>query len=128
MLLVVLFVPYTTTEVPEWPVQVIYSDGQPVVGSTVIQHWHIHRASNSDIRKTDENGRVVFPARTYSQGLLLRGLLYCLDILNYVLMMHGGSIGTNASISSEVKGSFAGLRLHDRPLSENQVIIHKLVK
>jgi len=71
ILLASTFTPYTSTEVPEWKVQVIDLDDQPVANAEVNQsvvfsgreeHWF-------ETQKTDEQGRTMFSAKTIRASL-----------------------------------------------------------
>jgi len=72
ILIVLAFVPFETTLVPEWKVKVIDENGNPYVGKLVRQSCHNYTlgvspcSGVSDSAKiTDKNGYVVFQKERY---------------------------------------------------------------
>jgi hypothetical protein len=74
-LLLVLIYPFQTTVVPIWNLRVVDDAGAPVVGINVTQHWQhnlLESIGHEELQRTDEDGQVVFPARTIRASLVSR--------------------------------------------------------
>jgi hypothetical protein len=65
--------------VPEWPMRVVDTAGNPVAGAEVRQHWNHYSFNASgtgdayggeEILASDANGQIVFPERSFRVGLL----------------------------------------------------------
>jgi hypothetical protein len=69
-------VPYTSTEIPEWPVQVIDSRGQPAAKMEVHQVvlFSGRRENWFETKRTDTQGCVTFPKRTIRASFLDRAV------------------------------------------------------
>lgn len=98
------FIPFSTTLVPEWNVQVVDENGNPYKGKLVRQSCNsytlgIHPcsvASDAD-RLTDENGYVVFPERKIAASLFSRIVR---SIFNFVMIFAHGSYGVDVYLDS----------------------------
>jgi hypothetical protein len=70
-----LFVPYKSTTVPEWKLEVTDEAGKPISGITVMQQWQyidLDIAPWVDVRSTDVHGQVFFPRRVVWASLATR--------------------------------------------------------
>jgi hypothetical protein len=70
-----LFVPYKSTTVPPWRVEVVDENNDPISGLQVQEEWEyvgIDIAGWIDYRYTDTQGRVSFPRRTIWASLASR--------------------------------------------------------
>ncbi len=52
----------------------------------------------SELRKTDEDGTVIFPERTFFAPVILRFGAISFDTINNFLMMHGGAKGIHSRV------------------------------
>lgn len=127
MIVVVLLIPFRTTIVPEWEIQVVDLNGEPVAKAPVKQEW-----SNSEILGTasqtlesDENGKVVFPTRYFFAPLLVRGLLKGLEYINNAAMPHGSRIGVYSRVICE-RGTYYWLEYRGNGELEHTLVVRKL--
>jgi hypothetical protein len=93
--LALALIPYNTTVVPEWKIQIIDERKNPVRNVLVDEHWRNHSIElhrHSETRVTDNEGYVSFPRRTVRSPLLIRAIGRLLANLN----VHGES-GPKAS-------------------------------
>jgi hypothetical protein len=75
ILLLILLYPFKTTTVPEWNLRVLDDGGAAVRGIKVTEHWQhylLEANGHEDLRTTNEEGRVGFPARNIRASLLGR--------------------------------------------------------
>ena len=62
----VLWFPYKSGQVPEWKIQIVDTDGHPVVGIRANEEWMEpadEGITSVDTRQTDKQGFLVFPRR-----------------------------------------------------------------
>lgn len=73
-LLLCAFIPYTSTEAPEWRVEVVDYNGQPVASAEVHQVVLFSGRSETwfETKTTDSQGSATFPKRTIRASLLDR--------------------------------------------------------
>lgn len=97
-----LLIPYPTTSIPEWHVKIIYEDGSNATDLTVRQEWGHNSTlgTQSETKASDMNGNVVFPERQFYAPLLLRGVLWMLELTSYYAMPHGSRVGPHARVVS----------------------------
>ena len=95
-----LLVPFPTTVVPAWELQVIGPTGQPVSGVRVREHWQDYSVeSNGDQEdaQTDDQGHVRFPKRRVWAPALWRLLGPMLNTVMYGV--HAG-FGPHSSVGA----------------------------
>lgn len=99
----VLCIPYSTTNVPEWKIRVIDSNGHSAPNIEVTQHWSFGRGSSEQRHSlvSDEQGYVVFPPRNLTQPLILRLLVISLENIENIVTPHGSVKGAKASIRTK---------------------------
>lgn len=78
LLLVVGLLPHSSVTVPEWRVQVVDRNQNPVPNRRIIQIWmnltfESANDTHQEERFTDASGTVVFPERKVSASLIRRG-------------------------------------------------------
>ena len=93
LVLFVIFVPFETSVIPQWRVQVVDVNGSACANMHVTQSWGHYRLYlggnfSSDDRFTDANGYVQFPERTIQASLLRRIIMPI--ITRMTTIMHGG--------------------------------------
>jgi hypothetical protein len=77
ILILILIFPFQTTIVPRWDLRVVDDDGNNVAGSKVTEHWQhnsLEAEGHEELKLTDAEGRVVFPARKIRASLTTRAL------------------------------------------------------
>ncbi|HEU4507714.1 MAG TPA: hypothetical protein VFR78_05715 [Pyrinomonadaceae bacterium] len=89
----VLLVPFETTVIPQWRVQVVDVHGTACANMRVTQSWGHYRLyldgnSSTENRLTDVNGYVQFPERTTKANLLRRIIVPIFTSI--ATIMHGG--------------------------------------
>jgi hypothetical protein len=75
LIVAVLWYPYESGVVPEWKLQVIDSEGHPVVNATAHQEWLDpidEGITRADSQQTDSQGFAMFPKRVLHSRLALR--------------------------------------------------------
>jgi len=75
VLLFILLYPFKATTVPEWNLRILDDGGAAVRGIKVTEHWQhylLEASGHEDLRTTNEEGRVGFPARSIRASLLGR--------------------------------------------------------
>ncbi len=85
------FIPYTSTEIPQWRIQVVDSNDEPVANADVHQYalfWG-RQEIWSDTQTTNEQGRATFPARTIRVSLARRA--FARKVAHYVHLPYGPS-------------------------------------
>lgn len=98
ILLFLLFMPLPTEMVPEWEMQVVFGDNQPMVNVRTQQSWESYTfffTRGHDSRCTDSKGKVVYPKRYLWAGSLSRIVS---PLWADVMTLAHGSTGTDASI------------------------------
>ena len=93
VLSLILFVPFSTTTIPECKVKVVDRTGSPISVAEVRQIWSHSSGTgeNTESRFSDKEGYVVFPARIMFSPLIVRIFIGVIDLLNFITV--GGSIG-----------------------------------
>ena len=89
----VMFVPFETSVIPEWRVQVVDVNGRVCANTRVTQSWGHYRLyldgnDASEDRFTDVNGYVEFPERAIEASLLRRIIMPI--VTRMTTIMHGG--------------------------------------
>lgn len=100
ILLAVLIYPFETVIVPAWKIRVVDKDGKPVKDDFVKQVWkhyslELDPGENSEDRRSDDDGYVVFPARTIRASLLKRAVV---PALNGLRLQEHASFGPRAYV------------------------------
>ncbi len=75
LLILALLYPFKTTYVPAWPIRVTNQERAPVSRINITEHWQyalLEDAAQEETQKTDDDGRVSFPARSIRANLLQR--------------------------------------------------------
>lgn len=100
IILAVLLIPYPTTSIPEWRVQVVDENGNPLANTEVIQEWSNGLILGKSIEKrvSNEEGFVIFPTRKFLCPVIFRLLIRVIDNINYFLMLHGSRVGSWATV------------------------------
>jgi hypothetical protein len=91
LLFVCCLIPYTSTEIPQWRIQVVDSNVQPVANADVRQYalfWG-RQEIWSETQTTNEQGRATFPARTIRVSLARRA--FARMVAHYVHLPYGPS-------------------------------------
>ncbi len=101
-LIILFLVSYPTTVVPKWRTKVIDEAGKPYAGMVVTQAWknyslELEGGENMETRRTDGDGYVTFPKRTFWAGLLSRG--FRRGFTAAMTIAHGGG-GIHADIAA----------------------------
>lgn len=68
----VLWLPYKVGVIPEWKLQIVDSDGHPVVGAQVVEEWNNpieEGITFAEVQKTGANGFVVLPEHRLTNRL-----------------------------------------------------------
>jgi hypothetical protein len=104
LLTALAFIPFNTTLVPEWKVQVIDENGNPYKEKLVRQFCYNDTLgtspcsdANDSLKLTDENGYVVFPERKINMSLLFRLVR---PVLNFVMLFAHGGYGVEIYLDS----------------------------
>jgi hypothetical protein len=87
VILLLQFISYESITVPEWKIQVVDTQGNPLIGVNVYQTWKHYSFEpsndfNRDIRVTDQNGYVSFPQHIVRVSLLRRIIEFIGEKLN----------------------------------------------
>ena len=98
--ILVLVVPFESTVVPKWKLQIVDVNGNACPKMRVTQSWahyslHLDGHYTSEDRSTDLNGFVEFPTRTVSAGL---GRQLVVPLIAHVMVIAHGSVGPNSSV------------------------------
>ncbi len=94
-------VPFPTTIVPEWKLQVLNLDGMPCESKRVEQNWahfSLDSTHHLDGRLSDQNGYVVFPERTIWAPSIWR-IVRPIPALFLAIFAHG-DFGISVSVDS----------------------------
>lgn len=109
-----LFIPFQTTLVPKWRLQVIDENGVPYKRQLVRQSCHDYTLGVSPCayredadQYSDQYGFVEFPERTISASLIGRLLS---TLKNYALVFAHGSIGEDVHVDSSGPEGYQVLR------------------
>ncbi len=120
ILFAALLIPFPTISIPEWKIQVIDKNGNPLANVKVFQTWkHSPQLGESvETKSSDEHGYVIFPARRFFCPSLLRIPLRVMEFLNRIAMIpHGASMGGRSTVGS---GDISGWWLYYREGGEMQ--------
>lgn len=96
---VVLFMPFPTEMIPEWKMQVVDEQNQPLADVRAEQSWRNYAFWGGDgyvTKCTDSNGYIVFPRRFFWAGTVSR-IVFPL-LAKAVTPLSHGSTGTYASV------------------------------
>ncbi|MGB7069308.1 MAG: hypothetical protein WBD22_07420 [Pyrinomonadaceae bacterium] len=126
-LITLAFIPFNTTLVPEWKVQVIDENGNPYKGKGVRQFCDSYtlgvspcQDSNDFMRLTDENGYAVFPERKINMSLLFRLIR---SVFNFVMQLAHGSFGVDIYLDSTGPQDYKSLKyIPGEPLPEKFIL------
>ena len=124
-------IPFPTTLVPEWKVQVVDENGNPYKGKLVRQACSnytlgIHPCSGAEDtdKLTDENGYVIFPERKITASLFSRIIR---SILNFVMIFAHGSYGVDIYLDSSGPQGYKMLEyVPGKPLPEKFILPSKV--
>lgn len=111
-ILLLSFVPFPTTIVPEWHVRFVDEAGAPVPGvSARISCYHYsysnkNRCPDDEGRTSNANGEVVFPGQSIWLGLLPRIFL---TAVGYALLLAHGSVGIDAYLVVSTPQGYEGI-------------------
>lgn len=124
---VVLLAPFPTTLVPEWRIQVIDMEGEPVSNVQVKQEWSYSETlwTSEAVQMSNELGIVVFPERHFYAPLSLRIFARSIDIVNNAVMPHGARTGVYSSVRSSA-GSYYWLEYRSGQELPGILILRKL--
>jgi hypothetical protein len=127
IVVILSLIPFRTTSVPQWEVQVEDINGQPLTNAPVRQEWSHSEmlAASSQTLQSDENGMVIFPARYFYAPLLFRLVLKVFEYGNSVAMPEGSRIGVYSRIICE-SGTYYWLEYHNGKELEHKLVVKKL--
>jgi hypothetical protein len=92
------FIPFPTELVPEWKVQIVDEQNQPLPNVKTEQSWKSYTfffVEDYEEKCTDSNGVVIYPKRFLWAGALSRIVS---PIFADIMTLAHGSTGTNASV------------------------------
>lgn len=120
----VLFVPFPTTIVDTWEVQVVDIAGNPAKRVEVRQTWRTgYGGEETDVKWSDETGKVEFPARRITLPLSFRVLLGLVNWIASIVMPHGKENSSGAIVWSPFASSRNWLHYEaGQPLPNNLYI------
>ncbi len=127
LLVALAFVPFNTTLVPEWKVQLTDENGNPYKGKLVRQSCYnytlgVSPCSSADdsSKLTDETGYVIFPERKINMSLLLR---IGHSIFNFLNIFVHGSYGVDIHLGSTGPQDYKTLKyVPGEPLPEKFIL------
>jgi hypothetical protein len=102
VLAIFIFVPISTTAVPEWRVRVVDTNGDPRPGVLIRQSWKHYSYGDEEAYRGEEeltsdgSGVVVFRERTVRASLFYRVFIAVCDVLK--LFIRHSSSGVHAAI------------------------------
>ena len=121
------WIPFSTVVVPEWKVQIVDTSNSPCVKQTAHQFWSHYSLfddTNSEYRKSNSEGYVVFPERTIARNLIQR-VVYPVASYTLLIVTAHADVGISAYVgaSEPVNAGVWGLK-YDRtePLPEKLII------
>lgn len=96
----VFALPFPTTTVPEWRLEVVDTANQPLSGVDVVERWShgFVWGESSESRLSDENGVVTFQKRVFWCPLGIRLAATGIAYLNRIAMFHGARVGPWSTI------------------------------
>ncbi len=97
--ILVLLIPFPTTIVPELKIRAVDENGNHLTSATFRQNWDhdSYDVHGVEFRKSDENGYVIFPKRTFTAPLIYRIVR---SALAYLLLLAHGGVGTDSTINA----------------------------
>lgn len=121
------FINYESTTVPEWKIRVVNTQDDPVTRAEVYQTWKYYSLEpsdtfNRDVRVTDENGYVAFPQRTVKASLLRRVLAFVGEKVN--INPHT-SFGPHSHISLSQGGTTYAADYTEGQALPSEIIVQK---
>jgi hypothetical protein len=127
LLIALTFIPFNTTLVPEWKVQVVDENGKPYKDKLVRQFCYnytlgVSPCSDADdsLKLTEENGYVVFPERKINMSLLFRLVR---PVFYYVMRLAHGSYGVDIYLDSTSPAGYKTLKyIPGEPLPEKFIL------
>jgi hypothetical protein len=127
MLALVVAIPFKTTTVPDWEVQIVDINGVPLADKPVRQEWSYSDlfGYSTQVINSNENGIVRFPEREFWAPLLIRFLVRAYERANSFIMPHGSRIGSYSRVMCE-SGTYYWLEYHDGQELEHTLIVKKL--
>jgi hypothetical protein len=125
-IIVMLLVPFKTTVVPAWKLQVVNMQAIPCGGLVVVQSWRhysldMEGGEHLESRSTDKDGWVDFPERTIRKSVLGRLFANALTLIN--TLFHG-SRGIRASISASGPPGYGEVNYQvGKPMPQQLVLV-----
>lgn len=102
--IILFFIPFNTTLVPEWKLQVVNENDIPYKGKLVRQFCKSYTLgispcdnSGNAMQLTDENGYVVFPKREIRLAIISRLVR---SVFNFIMLFAHGSYGVTVDVDS----------------------------
>jgi hypothetical protein len=95
----ILLLPYKTTIVPELKIRAIDDEGKPVPQASFRQFWdnYSYGINGTEILKSDGNGYIVLPERSFYAPLIYR---IPRSALAYLMLLAHGGVGNDASLNA----------------------------
>lgn len=126
-IIVLLFIPFETTLVPEWKLRVINENGNPYKGKIIREMCYNYTLgispcseANDSMQRTDENGYVIFPERKIDASLFFR---VTRSIFNFVMLIAHGSYGVDIYVDSSGPQGYKTLEYKsNEPLPEKFIL------
>lgn len=129
-LIIALLIPFPTTIVPTWKLQVVDELGSICPNKEVTQTWAHYSIfigtgnSQSEDRTTDENGSVEFPSRTVWAPL---GWRIVGGMITNVLTLAHGSEGPDSSVHSSGMKDVAWISYNPEKPMTDKIVVHSCV-
>lgn len=117
ILFIISLIPFPTTMVPEWKLKVVDENDKPYQNLLVRQHcrnYTLNRDCSGDEPNpyTNQDGEVVFPKRTVSMSLLIRGMTTMGSLFQKFFSYHG-ELGSRVTV--DASGPLGYQRLEYKP-------------
>lgn len=95
-----LLIPFPTTTVPDWHLEVVDEKGLPLPRAEVVERWShgLVWGENSESKLSDESGVVEFPRRSFWCPFVIRIAASVIDYVNRLAMLHGSRVGPWATV------------------------------
>jgi hypothetical protein len=107
---VALAVPYTTRTAPEWRVELLDREREPLAGFAVSESWQystFESALHWEARSTDANGWVTFPPRYVRASLAQRAYGAVLNARAFVHATWGPFVSISASPEGYIADAYS---------------------